>query len=249
MSHMIDCLFIGHNEMSFQEYERQIRKMELNSGAYRDLNLNFIRYDNKPYSITEILNIFFRKGNGSKTGIKPFYVSENFSAAISYLGSYLNRRGLTFDFVNSFQEEKSELAEKLQRDNIRVIAIITTLYVSVFPILEIIAFIKRYNQMAKIIIGGPYISTQFRNQEAASLKYLLGTTIGADFYVNSSQGEAALVKIIESLKHNLPLNQVNNLPNKMGGSKTIINANIDALKFTEDVINVNQKILNAESNF
>jgi len=33
-----------------------------------------------------------------------------------------------------------------------------------------------------------------RNREPEELNYLFAQTIGADFYVNSSQGEAALVK-------------------------------------------------------
>ena len=44
MSNTIDCLFIGHNEMDFAEYEKSLREMGGNSGAYRDLNLNFIRF-------------------------------------------------------------------------------------------------------------------------------------------------------------------------------------------------------------
>jgi anaerobic magnesium-protoporphyrin IX monomethyl ester cyclase len=216
MGKTIDCLFIGHNDMNFQEYERQIRKMGINSGAYRDLNVNFIRFNNKPYSISEVINLFCNKAGGAETTIKPFSVSESFSAAISYLGSYLNRRGLNFDFVNSFQHQKVELAEKLGKNNIVVIALITTLYVSVMPILEIIEFIKKYNRDAKIILGGPFISTQFRTQDADSLSYLLETTIGIDFYVNSSQGEAALVNIIKALKHNLPLNRISNLYYKEG---------------------------------
>lgn len=216
MSKTIDCLFIGHNNMNFWEYEQQIRKMGINSGAYRDLNLNFIQINNKPYSISEVINLFYSNPIEAEAGIKPFSVCESFSAAIAYLGSYLHRRGLTFDFVNSFQEQKTELAKKLEENYIITIAIITTLYVSVIPILEIIKFIKKYNQDAKIILGGPFISTQFRNQEGDSLAYLLETTIGADFYVNSSQGETALVNIIKALKHNLPLNRVSNLYYKEG---------------------------------
>jgi anaerobic magnesium-protoporphyrin IX monomethyl ester cyclase len=216
MSKSIDCLLIGHNDMNFREYEREIRKMGVNSGAYRDLNLNYIKLNNEPYSISEVINLFYSKPFGAEAVIKPFSVSESFSAAIAYLGSFLHRRGLTFDFVNSFQSQKSDLVKKLEKNNILTIAIITTLYVSVIPILEIFEFIKKHNRDAKIILGGPFISTQFRNQEAESLAYLLETTIGADFYVNSSQGETALVNIIKALKNRLPLKQVSNLYYKEG---------------------------------
>ena len=101
---MTDCLLIGHNEMDFAEYEKGIRIMGLNSGAYRDLDFNFIIYNQRPYTISEIYNIFHYQDSGKKTGMESFFhVAESFSAAISYLGSYLDRNGYTFDYVNDFQ--------------------------------------------------------------------------------------------------------------------------------------------------
>jgi radical SAM PhpK family P-methyltransferase len=135
---------------------------------------------------------------------------DNFSATIGYLGTWLHTRGFSFDFVNSFQDEKEELAQKLTAGNILTIAITTTFYTSVFPILEIMKFIKKYNQTARIIIGGPFVSTQVITQDFTSLDYLF-KLIKADFYVNSSQGEAALANIIDALKNNLPLEQINNI--------------------------------------
>jgi hypothetical protein len=207
----VDCFFIGHNEMDFVEYEKSIRKMGLNSGAYRDLNLSFIWYNNRPYPATGIFNLFCQGHKSSNSTFPPVTLGESFSPAIAYLGTYLHRRGFTFDYVNSFRDNKEELAVKLSQENILTIAIITTLYVSVLPILEIIDFIRKYNRTARIILGGPFVSTQARLQEPKELEYLLGTTIGADIYVNSSQGEAALVKIIDCLKNNLPLHRVNNI--------------------------------------
>ncbi|MFC2141146.1 PhpK family radical SAM P-methyltransferase, partial [Acidobacteriota bacterium] len=167
----IDCLFIGHNEMSFTEYEKTLRNMGTNSGAYRDLNLNFLRYNNTPYSAAEIFNLFCRDGNGSTSNplSTPLRMGETFSAAIAYLGTYLDRRGFTFDYINSFQEEKEELSKKLTQENILLIAIITTLYVSVFPVLEIMSFIKKYNPLVRVVIGGPFISNQVRIQDPEGL--------------------------------------------------------------------------------
>jgi radical SAM PhpK family P-methyltransferase len=222
--------------MNFREYEEQIREMGINSGAYRDLNLNFIPYNNKPYSISEVINLFYNKSKAAESRITPFSVSESFSAAVSYLGSYLDRRGLSFDCVNSFQAQKAELAEKLEKNNILTIAIITTLYVSVIPILEILEFIKKHNRDAKIILGGPFVSTQFRTREAESLAYLLETTIGVDFYVNSSQGEAALVNIIKALKHDLPLNRIPNLYYKEGNKYISTPIEQESNKINENMV-------------
>jgi anaerobic magnesium-protoporphyrin IX monomethyl ester cyclase len=208
----IDCLFVGHNEMNFLEYEKHIRHMGVHSGAYRDLNLNFIRYNNQPFSLSDIYNVLAQSDMEINSGEEPpLSIGENFSAAISYLGTYLQRRGFTFDFINAFQEQKDELAEKLKTGNILAVVIPTTLYVSAFPIIEIIDFIKTCNTGARIIVGGPFISTQIRSQDPAALKYLFNSTLEADFYVNSSQGEAALVNILYALKQGGPFHHINNI--------------------------------------
>lgn len=210
MEKKIDCLLIGHNQMDFEEYEKNIKKMGRNSGAYRDLNLDYICINSRPYTAAGIFNLF-NNGPGGKGTTGSLKIGETFNAAIAYLGTYLHNRGLNFDFVNSFQEEKVKLSKILEQNNILTIAIITTLYVSVLPILEIIDFIKTYNHTAKIILGGPFVSTKVRTLDPESLEYLFESTIGADFYINSSQGEATLVKIIEALKKNLPPRQINNV--------------------------------------
>jgi anaerobic magnesium-protoporphyrin IX monomethyl ester cyclase len=211
MAKTIDCLLVGHNEMDFAEYEKAVRNMGVNSGAYRDLNLSFIHYNHRPYPVAEIFNALRGGDNAVHGAAKPLHLGETFSASIAYLGTYLQRRGLTFDYVNSFQYEKDELKEKLEKCNPLTVAVTTTFYVSVLPLLEIINFIKKYNRRAKIIVGGPFISTQVREQDPLDLEYLFNTTIGADIYVNSSQGEAALVEIIYALKKGLSPGNINNI--------------------------------------
>jgi anaerobic magnesium-protoporphyrin IX monomethyl ester cyclase len=216
MAREIDCLLIGHNEMDFEEYETHIRQMGIHSGAYRDLNLSFIQHRGKLYHASAIFNTF-SSGVWSGETVKPLNMLGAFSAAVSYLGTFLHRRGYTFDYVISFQDEKEELAAKLVKDKIITIAIITTYYISLFPILEIMQFIRQYNKEARIIVGGPFISTQVRTQDPRSLEILFNA-IGADIYVNSSQGETALVKIIQALKSGAPLRQINNIYYKAGST-------------------------------
>ncbi len=235
MRREIDCLLIGHNEINFEEYEKIAETMGMNSGAYRDLNLNFIRWNNKPYTAAGIFNLLMDK----EGTYKPLNFGETFSAAIAHLGSYLNRNGFTFNYVNSFQDEKDKLAEILKDNTIITIAILTTLYVFALPIIEIIDFVKKHNQQAKLVVGGPFISTQVRSQDRGALEYLFKDTIKADFYVNSSQGEATLVKIIGALKNNLPLDQVENILYKAGDkllSTTVLEENN---KLSENPVNWN----------
>lgn len=209
MSQKIDCFLIGHNQIAFEEYEASLKRMGVHSGAYRDLDKNFIQYNNKLYSAADLFNLFYSDNNTAGNSVDPIKGVETFSAGIAYLGTYLHRHGFSWDYVNSFREEKQYLLEKLQQENILTIAVLTTLYVTPLPILEILNFIRTYNHTAKIIIGGPFVSTKFRTCNAEELDYLF-KSLNADFYVNSSQGESTLVKIIGALKNDLPLNKINN---------------------------------------
>jgi len=220
MKKEIDCLIIGHNNMPLVEYEKDVQKMGVNSGAYRDLNLNFIRFNNKPLHLSDFFNRFCGGYFRGKESFKSLNMFDTFSATIAYLGTYLNRRGFTFDYVLSFQDEKQTLAEKLEKENIRTIAITTTYYVSVLPILEIVAFIKNHNRSAKIIVGGPFVSTKVRClNDPLLIGHLFESSIGADFYVNSSQGETALVEIINALNNNLSFAGIDNIYYKVDGGR------------------------------
>jgi radical SAM PhpK family P-methyltransferase len=210
MKKNIDCLLIGHNEMDFSQYEKSIRKMGIHSGAYRDLNKSFLIYNNRPYHTSQVYNLFCCNRELANGLLKPLGMNETFGAAVAYLGTYLHKNGFTFDYVNYFQDEKKELEEKLLNNRFLTAAVTTTLYVSLLPILEIVEFIRTYDPGIKIIVGGPFVSTKINTLDPMELDYLL-KSIDANFYVNSSQGEAALVKIIDSLKNQSDVKGINNI--------------------------------------
>ncbi len=209
MCHEIDCLLIGHNEMRFTEYEEMVRSMGIRSGAYHDLNMNFIQYKGHLYTLSELYNLFSYNLDDSKIQ-KDLCLGDTFSACIAYLGTYLYRRNLSFDYINSYQNEKENLIELLKTKSIRVIAITTTLYVSIFPIIEIMSLIKQYNEKTLIVVGGPFVSTNVRTQDEQTLQYLFNQ-IGADYYINSSQGEKALADLISCIKEHKSTDHIDNL--------------------------------------
>lgn len=216
MKKTIDCLFIGHNEMSFDAYEKNVRLMGEDSGAYRDLSKSILYFNNKAHSITDTINLVSQPDIQAGK-FRPFNMLETHSNSIAYLGTFLHRRGKTFDYVNSFQDEKDKLEYLLRYCEIRSVAIITTLYVSIFPILEIMEFIKRYNSSAKVLIGGPYVSTQVRTQEPSVVEYVF-QKIGADIYVNSSQGEATLIQLLDALSNNQSYTGIKNIHYRSGNT-------------------------------
>lgn len=219
MNKQIDCLLIGHNEMDFREYENICAQMGNDSGIYRDLNLNYIRYNNNPFTAAGIFNLLNASMGG---GFAPLRMGETFSAAVGCLGSYLHKNGLSFDLVNSFRDNKDRLKDILEQENVLTIAVTTTLYVVALPIIEIIDFIKKYNRTARIIIGGPFISTQVRTLDAGALEYMFKYTLDADFFVDSFQGEATLVKIIRALKNGSPVENIENIYYKTGSGERLI---------------------------
>lgn len=205
---MTDCLIIGFNDTSFDGYVKMLRSMGTDSGAYRDLNLAFINHDGKPQRSMDILNRFYFE---DELGVhKPFHNGDFLWPVITYLGTYLSRRGFSFEYVNFPHLERAKLDEKLRDKDLMSIAITTTLYVSPQPILELISIIKQRNEAAKIIVGGPYISNQTKMTDDLSLQRIF-RYIGADIYVISQEGESALVNVLNALKTKSSLDQVDNI--------------------------------------
>lgn len=226
----IDCLIIGNNQMVFDEYVNSIKRMGENSGAFRDLNLSYFEENGEIFSCSRYVNEHFLLEGEQKMSYDNI-----FSSTISYLGSFLHKEGFSFDYVNSFQESKEELKALLCEKKILSIAITTTYYVSVLPILEVIQFIKQYNRTAKVIIGGPFIDTQYRINNENSFRFLLDQ-LGADCYVVSSQGEQTLNSLLDALKNKKPLDQVYNLIYKSGEKYHINSMKEEDSDLSEDMV-------------
>jgi anaerobic magnesium-protoporphyrin IX monomethyl ester cyclase len=210
---MTDCLIIGHNDGNFDEYVGMVRAMGEESGAWRDLRLAIAEIDGRPRHALDAMTRFA----GPTASGTPYHNTDFLWPTITYLGTYLDRRGFTFDYVNRFQLEKEALKRKLLCDRIRTIAITTTLHVSVHPILEIIGFIRQHNDEAKIIVGGPFVSNLPASTDAAGMRQLF-EYMDADFYVIQSEGEQALVRILEALKRDhRDFSQIPNIAYRNGG--------------------------------
>jgi len=235
MKRTIDCFFIGHNEMSFDNYEKTVRLMGENSGAYRDLTKSVLQVNNTAYSITEIINLVNRE-KIDKGEFVPFNMLETHSNSIAYLCTYLHRRGKTFDYINSFQAEKEYLREIITKNNVLSIGIITTLYVSIFPIAEIMEYIKSINDKIPVIIGGPFVSTQVRTQEPDVTEYIF-KSIGADVYVNSSQGESTLINVLDTIARSGSFKNIPNIHYKSGNKYVINPLVVEDNKLYENTIN------------
>ncbi|WP_438431715.1 radical SAM protein [Gorillibacterium sp. sgz500922] len=176
---------------------------------FRDLDGNFIWYNGKRYTPSDMFNHIFYEEMQMQDDMGPICMAGVFNSAIAFLGSYLTKRGYKVDYINSFNTQQHELIEKL-KGNVRSIAIPTTLYTEEYPIVEIIQFIRKYNREAKIILGGPYIYSALRILPKQDVSDFL-KRLGADYYVVSTEGEEALGHLVEAIKTNASCQHIHNL--------------------------------------
>ncbi len=211
-----DCFLVGHNEIGVSRHNQLLRlvygKGSKNYTETAKYNLSHIRCEDGYYSPSQIFNLV-TEGDGKKPDI-----ADTFSLTIAYLGSFLHRHGFTFEYVNSFHKEgdRAKLAHHLERGDVATVAITTTYYLTVIPILDIVKFVRSHSAGVKIIVGGPFITNQVRLLPEDKLRKVFDT-IGADFYVDSSEGEATLASLLAAIKNGTPLGRVHNIYFRSGG--------------------------------
>jgi anaerobic magnesium-protoporphyrin IX monomethyl ester cyclase len=203
-----DCLILGFYDYSFADYVSMMRSMGESSGAYRDLALAFVEHEGRPQRALDILTHFFYEGRPQP--VRPFNNADFLWPVVTYLTTYLQRRGFAVDHVNLPHFETGELRRKLQTGEVRTVAITTTLYVSPHAILELVALVRRSNPETRIVVGGPYISNQVGTMPRSDLSRLL-TYLGADVYVLCQEGEATLAALVAAVREGRELAAVANL--------------------------------------
>lgn len=209
---MIDALIVGYNDPDFASFVGSVRSLGVHSGAYKDLSLAFVNHNGRPYRALDLLSHF---RDGSQAPHTCFHNVDFLWPTITYLGSYLHRHGLSFDYVNLFQREKDKLIAKLGKGDVRTVAITTTLYVTPQPIIEIIELVRRHAPATKIVVGGPFVGNQTASLDERSVMALF-RYLAADFYIDSNEGEAAFVALLRALRDGTDLAAVANLSFRSG---------------------------------
>jgi radical SAM PhpK family P-methyltransferase len=213
-----DCLIIGFNDTPFDELVDLMRGMGEDSGSFRDLNLAFIDLDGKPQRALDVINHLLEKDGLARE--QPYENCDFVWPVVLYLGSFLARRGYTFDYIPLFHRERDRIADLVAGKTYRCVVVTTTVYVSPHPIIDVIETLRGAGVDAPMVVGGPYISTQYNALEAETFGGLL-SSLGGDIYVISSEGEATLAKIIEVLRGFGTLSDVPNLAIQAPGSSAV----------------------------
>jgi len=140
-------------------------------------------------------------------------IETSFNSAIAYLASCLHKKGLTFDFINSIEDDQELFIEKLKTNKVMSVGISTTLCDDINQVTQLINLIKEINPNIKVILGGPVIVNYvrvFSEQSKAVLNFSL-KKVKADFIVDSFYGEDTLASILISIKNNLPMDKIPNI--------------------------------------
>ena len=229
---MTDCVLIGYNEGDFTKYVDNVRATGAESGAYRDLNLAFVTLEGRPLRSMDVINYYRLQKDPYHRELSNV---DFLWPVITYLHTYLKKKGYDVEYINLFQKEKERLAEKLRGGDVRSVAITTTLYVSVEPVLEIVEFIRRHNRDTKIIIGGPFVHNQAEMSDSRTLSAFF-KYIGADIYVVSQEGECTLARVLEALRTNGPLEFIPNLIFRDGPRLTDTGRQAESNALTENMV-------------
>ena len=226
-----DCFLIGYNEVEIQRHRSLLSYLYGKKSHYfRDrikYSLSHITHENETFSPLSFYNKYANHGNDNNLNI----ITESLNLAIAYLGTYLVANHLTFDYINSFQEEKQKLAERLGKREIACIGIITTYYIFPYPILEIIKYIRKIDKNIPIIIGGPYIGNLVRN-DSDNLTHLM-KTIDADIYIYENTGLQTMVNVVHALKCSCEIDKIANVYYKKDDSYVFTFTDEESISFNE----------------
>ncbi|HEV2964527.1 MAG TPA: PhpK family radical SAM P-methyltransferase [Candidatus Angelobacter sp.] len=216
----IDTLIIGYNDGCLEDEVKTLRAMGPSHPNYRDLSLNMFEYQGRSYRAMDIFNRFYHEGRAPGKGAygpnRTWNHTDVLWMVVMYLGTYLSRRGYTFDYINLFQLQKDELREKLLANEYLTVVVTTTIYNFDTPIIEVVKFVREHNPRARIIVGGPYIAKRSETMEERDLKAMF-KYIGGDFYVRSREGEQALVNILAALKNGREFAGIPNIAYEQNG--------------------------------
>lgn len=195
MLEILDCIIVGRNVVDFEKISADARRNENKSGNYHHIKANTINYQGKRISYMDLLNQILTDVKGRDYQLNTAHLP---NLGVIYLQSYLARRNFSVETINYFNIEKARLAELLKKE-VTSVAISTTFYTEIDPIVEVVKFIRTHNQDVKIIVGGPHIFNICTYYDEKTQKYLF-KTMGADIYIHDSQGEETLGKVLSELK-------------------------------------------------
>ena len=213
----IDCVLIGYSTEPLERHLEFAETFKDVSAGYQHILANSARFLGKRSDYFDAINRGLRILSGSS---KDLHYAKVPNLANIILANYLHRNSLSAEVINYFNAEQELLISLLGKQP-KVVAITTTFYIDMEPIRRIVDFIRQHNASTKIVVGGPCMYNFFVDSDRSTWGQL-SSLIGADVYVNDSQGEHTLLKLCLEMRKDLPnLLNINNLVVPVEGNKFI----------------------------
>ena len=192
----LDCVLIGYHETDLASHVKNLEAMQHGSGAFANLLANIVNVRGRWLHYMDLLNLALQEAHHRDFALNTMTLP---SLGVCYLASYLQSRALRVKWINNFDRQTDELLRILQKKPLAV-AITTTFYVEKSPLQEIVNFVRAHSPQTYIITGGPFIFSMCAGIADPNVQDYLFREIGADFYINDSQGEATLYQLLALLK-------------------------------------------------
>ncbi len=202
----IDCVLVGSFDTCFDSLYRSVVPSGRQSAFLSYLQHNSVEVQGRRLTYSELLNLALSRA----TGVDPqFHVGRLPNLASHYLASFLGRRGFSTSVVNCLPYDDAQLRAALAQRPM-AIALSTTLYLDPGPVQQTVQRIRALDPRVRIIVGGPFIFNTCRGNDSLT-QNILFDQMGADVYVDESQGEATLARVLGRLQAGRDLEGVANV--------------------------------------
>lgn len=190
----VDCVVIGYNEGRFDDYRLVCERSGPGTPEWQIFRKEHLVINGVAMPWLDAFSVLRNRVTGRHD---RYQIGEVANLATLYLTSFLRRHGLNAEPVPFFSAERG-LLMKLLAGSPAVVAITTTFYVDIVPVVEIVNTIRAHSPDSHIVVGGPLIDNLCRDGSMESLQDLF-FAMGADSYVWESQGESALMSLVQAV--------------------------------------------------
>jgi anaerobic magnesium-protoporphyrin IX monomethyl ester cyclase len=202
----LDCVVIGYNEGDFDDYRAMCERAGPGSPEHQIMSAEHLVLDGKAMPW---LDAFSRVRNSASGRADRYHVGEVFNLASLYLTSYLRKQELSAEPVSLFSGDRDRLAALLAQRP-AVVAITTTFYVNILPVGPVVEYVRELSPTSHIVVGGPLVDNLCRSGLTDAVQDFL-FAMGADSYIQESQGEKSLGALCHAVRAGAGLSAVDNV--------------------------------------
>jgi anaerobic magnesium-protoporphyrin IX monomethyl ester cyclase len=248
----LDCVVVGYNEGNFDDYRVMCERAGPGTPEFQIMRAEHLVVDGQAMPW---LDAFSRLRNRRGRRTDRYHVAEVGNLAALYLTNYLRKHGLSAEPISLFSGERERFAALLA-ERPAVVAITTTFYVNILPVGPVVEFVRELSPSSHIVVGGPLIDN-------LCLSGLTDTTqdlffaMGADSYIQESQGERSLAALCRAIRDGADITAVDNLIHCPNGSwlrtrrrpenNDLDECSIDWAEFAPELIGVTAQLRTARS--